>query len=55
VAFMCVLMYLYCCSRGCLCQGLQGPGVVCSWYVSGECVGGRDSVVTGWGRIERGR
>jgi hypothetical protein len=21
----------FCCSGGCLCQGLQGPGVVCSW------------------------
>jgi hypothetical protein len=38
-----------------LCQGLQGV-VVCKvgtvdWSAVGECVGGRDSVVRGWGMM----
>jgi hypothetical protein len=41
----------FCHSEGCLCQGLQEAAVVYSWYsrlVSrGECVGRRDSVMTG--------
>jgi hypothetical protein len=30
VALVCVLV-CFCCSGGCLCQGLQGAGIVCSW------------------------
>jgi hypothetical protein len=32
MALVCVFLYLDCCSVGCLCQGLQGIGVVKSWY-----------------------
>jgi hypothetical protein len=50
MAFVHVWEYFCCCNGGCLWQELQGA--VYSWYsrlVSG-CVGGRGSVVTGWGR-----
>jgi hypothetical protein len=32
VAFVCVWVYFCCRSGGCLCQGLQGFGVVYIWY-----------------------
>jgi hypothetical protein len=32
VTLVCFGVCFYCCSRGCLCQRLQGAGVVCSWY-----------------------
>jgi hypothetical protein len=38
VALMCVCVY-FCCNGGCLCQGLQGFGVVYSWY---------SRLVSGW-------
>jgi hypothetical protein len=31
LVFVCVWVY-FCCSGRCLCQGLQGTGVVYSWY-----------------------
>jgi hypothetical protein len=31
VTLVCVWVY-FCCSGGCLCQGLQEAGVVYSWY-----------------------
>jgi hypothetical protein len=34
VALVCVWVYFGCCSEGCLCQGLNGAGVVYSWYSS---------------------
>jgi hypothetical protein len=34
VALVCVWVYFCCCSGGCLCQGLNGAGVVYSWYSS---------------------
>jgi hypothetical protein len=55
VALLCVWVYFCYCSGGCFCQGLQGAGIVYSWYsklfTGGECVGSRSSVVTGWGRV----
>jgi hypothetical protein len=32
VAFMCIWAYFRSWSAGCLCQGLQGTGLVYSWY-----------------------
>jgi hypothetical protein len=54
VVLVCVWVY-FCCSCGCLCQGLQGLGLYTVGTVSqsagGECVRGSSSVLTGWGRI----
>jgi hypothetical protein len=32
VALVCVWVYFFCCSGGCLCQGLKQAGVVYSRY-----------------------
>jgi hypothetical protein len=52
---VCVWVCFCCCSVGCLCQGLWGLGLckvgTVVWSAGGEWVGGRGSVVTGWGRI----
>jgi hypothetical protein len=51
---MCLGIFL-CWSVRCLCQGLQGlvlckVGIV-GWSAGDECVGGRCSLVTSWGRV----
>jgi hypothetical protein len=53
VALVCVFLYFYCCTVGCLCQGLQEAGVMQSWYnrLVSCWGGGKGSVVTGWMRI----
>jgi hypothetical protein len=38
------------CGRGCRGLGLCKVGIV-SWSVGDECVGGRGSLATGWGRM----
>jgi hypothetical protein len=52
VSLVCVLVYFCCCGGECLCQGLQGAGVgTIDWSEGGECVVGRGSVITGWGKL----
>jgi hypothetical protein len=34
-----------------LCKGLQEEVGIVGWSGVGECVGGRGSLVTGWGRM----
>jgi hypothetical protein len=55
VALVCVWVNFFCCSVGCLGQGLQGLGLckvgIVGWSAGCECIGGRSCVVTGLGRI----
>jgi hypothetical protein len=53
VAIVCVWVNFWCCTVGCLGQGLQGLGLynvgTVGSSVDGECVGGRGSMVRCWG------
>jgi hypothetical protein len=48
--------YFCCCSGGCFVRDCRGLGLctvgTVDWLAAGECVGGRGSVVTGWGRMK---
>jgi hypothetical protein len=56
MALVYVWVYFCCCGIGCLCQGLQELGLckvgIVGWSAGGECIGGRGSLLTVWGRME---
>jgi hypothetical protein len=55
VVLVCVCVYFCCCSRGCCVRDCKGLGLckfgIVDCSVGDECVGGRDSLVTGWSKM----